>query len=45
MKDNNVKIQDIGANQQERIESLVKNDNYKFWLGGFIHHSEKVKEV
>ena len=24
------------SNQQEKIKSLVKNENYKFWLGGFV---------
>lgn len=36
MIENNVKIHNIETNQQERIESLVKNNNYKYWLGGFI---------
>jgi len=26
----------LGINQQERINSLVQVENYKFWLGGFV---------
>jgi hypothetical protein len=25
----------LGINQQERINSLVQDENYKYWLGGF----------
>lgn len=25
----------LGINQQERINTLVQNENYKYWLGGF----------
>lgn len=26
----------LGMDQQERIKSLVQNENYRFWLGGFF---------
>jgi hypothetical protein len=26
----------LGVDQQERINSLVQVENYKFWLGGFV---------
>ncbi len=26
----------LGINQQERINSLVQVENYKYWLGGFV---------
>ena len=26
----------FNINQQERINKLVQDENYKFWLGGFI---------
>lgn len=26
----------LGIDQQERINSLVQDENYKFWLGGFV---------
>lgn len=32
MKNNN---NPLGVNQQEKINSLVQDENYKFWLGGF----------
>lgn len=25
----------LGVNQQEKINTLVQNENYKYWLGGF----------
>lgn len=25
----------LGVNQQEKINSLVQGENYKYWLGGF----------
>lgn len=36
MKNKTVKIQNIGTNQQEIINNLVENKNYRYWLGGFI---------
>lgn len=27
---------DIEFNQQERLEKLVQDENYKYWLGGFV---------
>ena len=32
-------------NQQERLKKLVQNENYKFWLGGFIEGSLLVSIV
>jgi len=32
MKSNN----NLKIDQQERIKSLVQDENYKFWLGGFV---------
>lgn len=29
-------MHDSDPNQQERLNKLVQNENYKFWLGGFI---------
>jgi hypothetical protein len=26
----------LGIDQQERIETLVQDENYKYWLGGFV---------
>ena len=34
---NNNKLQ---TNQQERINTLLQTDNYKFWLGGFVEGEE-----
>ena len=28
--------ENFNINQQERINKLVQDENYKFWLGGFI---------
>ena len=27
---------DLNLNQQERLNKLVQNENYKYWLGGFV---------
>jgi hypothetical protein len=32
MKNNNI----LGNNQQERINSVIQDENYKYWLGGFV---------
>lgn len=29
-------MENLSLNQQEKINELVKQDNYKYWLGGFI---------
>jgi hypothetical protein len=26
----------LGINQQERINSLIQHENYRYWLGGFV---------
>jgi hypothetical protein len=35
MKNNNMNNNILRIDQQEKINSLIKNENYKYWLGGF----------
>lgn len=36
MKNNNLYKNFLEVDQQERIDTLVQAENYKFWLGGFV---------